>query len=281
MKDIHRILLVTKADNLQAAELGGQIMDWLVQRGLQVRQVENRLATSIMMTDSENPDLIMVVGGDGTMLGVIRRIHGLGIPVLGVNAGHVGFLAESCSEGWESKLGLLLDGRFTVWDRPVLKYEVIKNGRSVQTGPAVNDVVVGRGSLARLIRLDISYGGEPVTGLRADGLITATPTGSSGYGISCGGPLVHPSMAAYVLIPICPFMGGFPPMILPMDKTVVIRLAERQSGVYLTLDGQECLGLDFGDEVRISRDPVPARFLELSSDAYFSRLRDKGFVRSD
>jgi NAD+ kinase len=279
MGSLQQILLVTKAGDEQAANLARQIREWLVAQGIQGEIRENTLAGSFLGHPEFLPDMAVVLGGDGTMLSVARKLHEQDIPLLGINVGHVGFLAESCAQGWESELACLVRGSWTVSMRDMLAFRVHRGGRVVAAASAVNDVVVGRGSLARLISLNVRYGNEFVAPLRADGLIVATATGSSGYAVSCGGPLVAPELSVFILAPICPFKGGFPPLVLGMDRPVHVLMEENLVGTCLTWDGQETFPLEAGDRVSVGRHAHPARFVRLQGSSYIARLREKGFVR--
>lgn len=285
MSDEKRSFLVMlRTGDAQARSLGQEISDWLAGRNVLTTLCEHRVGGGL---DSCAPpldrpwDMVLVLGGDGTFIGVARVCLRLGIPVLGLNLGRVGFLAEGASN-WQKRLEALLAGQYTLSRRVCLAYEVLRAGRSVYTGVAVNDVVVSRGDMARLIRLLVLRGPENaqerVGAMRADGLIVSTPTGSTAYGYSAGGPLVHPEMQAFCLTPVCPFLNTFGPMVLPADAPLSIQVEEHRGEVRMTVDGQRAFGLEPGDEVWISRSPHDLVMAQTACcSSYFAKLANKGF----
>lgn len=279
-------LLMLRNGDAQAQSLGQDIAAWLAARGVHATLCEHRVGGGL---DTCQPptgrpwSMVLVLGGDGTFIGVARVCLRLGIPLLGLNLGRVGFLAEGAAD-WTARLEALLSGRYSLSRRICLSYDVLRRGVSVCSGVAVNDVVVSRGDMARLIRLSVSRL-EPATAeaervgeMRADGLIVSTPTGSTAYGYSAGGPLVYPELEAFCLTPVCPFMNTFAPMVLPASAPLVVRVDEPRGEVRMTVDGQRAFPLEQGDEVLLSRcadDLVMAQTACCSS--YFAKLTNKGF----
>lgn len=277
-------LLMLRSDDTQAKSLGQDIAAWLSGHGAQATLCEHRVGDGLASCQPPRGqawDMVVVLGGDGTFIGVSRVCLKLGVPVLGLNLGRVGFLAEGASN-WQKRLEALLSGSYSLSRRVCLSYDVLRQGESVCFGVAVNDVVVSRGDMARLIRLSVMRGEEGarerVGAMRADGLIVSTPTGSTAYGYSAGGPLVHPEMQAFCLTPVCPFLNTFGPMVLPADAPLSVLVEERRGEVRMTVDGQRSFALAAGDEVNISRsadDLVIAHTSGCSS--YFAKLANKGF----
>lgn len=281
---LRSMLLMLRTGDGQAKALGREIAAWLEDRGLRATLCEHRVGGGLdaCAPPPDAPwDLVLVLGGDGTFIGVARICLPLGIPLLGLNLGRVGFLAEG-AEKWPKRLEALLAGRYALSRRVCLDYRVLRRGAEVMAGVAVNDVVISRGDMARLIRLKVERGpaggGEVVGEMRADGIIVSTPTGSTAYGYSAGGPLVYPELAAFCLTPVCPFLNTFGPMVLPADVPLTIGVEEPRGEVRMTVDGQLAFGLERGDAVRIGRSPrdlVMAQTAECGS--YFSKLAKKGF----
>ncbi|NJB66973.1 NAD+ kinase [Desulfobaculum xiamenense] len=277
LKDIRKIFIVTKAGEPRAAALASEVATWLASRGIDSLTVPHHCGMGNFPCSMTTCDLVLVLGGDGTMIGVAREVGGQS-PMLGVNLGRVGFLTEVPADDWQQCLSDLLDGRMVVRRRLTLAYAVLRDGVRVHEGRVVNDIVVNRGSLARLIRLRVAIAGEWLGSIRADGMVVSTPTGSTAYSISSGGPIVHPDIAAVAVTPICPFMNDFRPMVLPGDCHLEIEVEEPASEVFLTLDGQECVPLALGDVIAIDAVDGGLLLVEPEESTYLSRLRTKGVI---
>lgn len=224
-------------------------------------------------------DLVLVLGGDGTLLAMAHRIGQAerDIPILGVNFGSLGFLTEITRPELYGALEAFLNGRADLDHRMMLRAETRPRGRAGITRVILNDVVFTRTALSRMIDLAVTVGDHFVTAVRADGLIVASPTGSTAYNLSSGGPIVHPAMSAIVLTPIAPHMLTNRPIVIPADREVRVRPATSNDGaeVYATLDGQWGCPLEDGDEVAISRAPRPLSLVRATERSYFEVLREK------
>lgn len=273
-------LVVTRAADAPASALGHEIAGWLAGRGARAELCEHDSGDLALRCDESRYDgfgAVVVLGGDGTFIGVARRSLGRGAVILGLNMGRVGFLAEPL-EGWPQRLEALVAGNYRVSRRLCLEYELLRGEEVVQRGRAVNDLVVSRGDLARLIRLSVGRAEGGLAALRADGLIVSTPTGSTAYGFSAGGPLVHPEMDAFCLTPVCPFLNNFRPMVLPSSEPLRLRVDELRGEVRLSVDGQRCVVLAPGDEVLVRRAGHDLLVAETGAPDYLSKLAAKGFL---
>ncbi|MCM0755200.1 NAD(+)/NADH kinase [Desulfovibrio aminophilus] len=277
---VDSILIVTKAGDAAARELGLEIAASLRERNARVGVSEHSPDALVRSGLAEFGEygLVLVLGGDGTLISVARRMHGHPAPLLALNLGRVGFLAETSRERWPEVLGRLLAGDFLVRRRLCLEYAVLRGGATVEQGLAVNDIVVSRGVLARLIRLGLALDGEHVASLRADGVVVSTPTGSTAYGLSAGGPLVHPDLDVLAVTPVCPFLNSIKPMILPSGGELMIHVEEAGGDVNLSEDGQKAVPLAAGDRVVVRRSPHDLILADLGRSGYFLRLRKKGFL---
>lgn len=277
---VKSVLIVTKAEEQRARAMASEMTAWLHERGVDVVVCEHRtdMDPGCEGDGSKSFDLLVVLGGDGTLISVARKMHGSAIPMLGVNLGRVGFLAEVTADTWRQSLTGVLKGEYGPCTRMLLSFEVHRDGATVRKGLAVNDLVVSRGVLARLIHMGILYNGEFVSSLRADGFILATPTGSTAYGFSAGGPVVHPEIAAICAVPVCPFLSSFKPLVLPSTGEVRVRIQEAKGDVNLTEDGQMTFPLREGDEVVVRRSPKNLVLLVPPINSYFQKLQDKGFI---
>ena len=221
-------------------------------------------------------DLLLVFGGDGTLLSVARSAAGTRTPILGVNLGRLGFLTEVTSEELFGKLGTVLDGKHTIEERPMLDVRIMIKGRRIWHGLAMNDVVINKKStLARTVDLAVTVDGRYVTSYKADGLIVATPTGSTAYSLSAGGPIIDPALHLFVLNPICPHTLTHRPLVVPDSVTIEVSLLGLDGGVYITLDGQIGHPVKAGDRLRVSRAAEQVRLVRIGERDYFHLLRSK------
>ncbi|MDD5205860.1 MAG: NAD(+)/NADH kinase [Desulfobacterales bacterium] len=219
---------------------------------------------------------IVVLGGDGTLLGAARRVAKYGIPILGVNLGGLGFLTEIPLKRLYAVLELMMDGRLEIETRVMLETMVMRDNEEVSRFRVLNDVVISKGAPARIIDLDVHINQELLTTFRADGLIISTPTGSTAYNLSAGGPIIYPTLASIILTPICPFTLSNRPIILSDSHQVQVTLAKNvDQGVSLTCDGQIGFDLLFGDKVIIRKSKETLRLIKSPDQTYFEILRTK------
>ncbi len=271
------ILIVTKAGNETAAALALDIAAWLDARGVRADVAEHLTEPCCAASSLEGRDLVLVLGGDGTMISVARRVAGRA-PLLGVNLGRLGFLTELSAEGWRESLAGMLDRGLRVTEHLALGWEHRRGDAVLASGSVVNDLVVNRGALARLVRLCLRLDGEALGCVRADGLVIATPTGSTAYSMSSGGPIVQPVMDVYTVTPICPFLSNFKPMVLDGGCELAVEVRGTGIDAYLTLDGQDHLALEPGDVVVARRAAAPTRLVDAGSTSWVARLRAKGVI---
>ncbi|EGJ51169.1 NAD(+)/NADH kinase [Desulfocurvibacter africanus] len=277
---IECIHIVTKMGDRVAGKLGSEIAAWLAARGVSVQVQEHRQDSGgSAVQEPCRPDMALVLGGDGTLLSVARKFMPTGIPLLGINVGHLGFLAKADVGDWPARLEKLLELGLDVDERLALHCEVLREGQIVHQSAAINDVVVSRGPMARLIRLRLFCEGELVAALRADGVIVSSPTGSTAYAISAGGPLIHPALEVMGVTAICAFMGNLRSLVIPADLTMDILVEEVWGDVFLTEDGQQGQRLVAGDLVRVTKAKQGLRLVHLDGAGYFTTLQDKGFTR--
>jgi NAD+ kinase len=223
---------------------------------------------------AEGADLVLVLGGDGTLLAVADIVgqSGRDVPILGVNFGSLGFLTEITRPELFSALDAAVRGEVEHDERMMLCGRTQSSSRV-----ALNDIVLTRTALSRMIDLDVTVGDQFVTSVRSDGLIIATPTGSTAYNLSAGGPVVHPAMDAIVLTPIAPHTLTHRPIVIPAEREVRVRAADGNAGaeIYITFDGQHGFALTDGEEVRVTRAAKPIRLVRAANRNYFEVLRKK------
>jgi NAD+ kinase len=224
-------------------------------------------------------DLALVLGGDGTLLSMAKAIaeSGRDVPILAVNFGSLGFLTEITRPEIYQSLDAVINDRAMHDLRMMLRTTAARKGQAAFSHMALNDVVFSRTALSRMIELSVSVGDQFVTAVKADGLIVATPTGSTAYNLAAGGPIVHPSMDALVLTPIAPHMLTNRPIVIPTEREVRVRSTSTNAGdeVYVTVDGQTGFGLGRDDEIAIAKSDRPLRLIRSTTRSYFEVLRQK------
>jgi NAD+ kinase len=285
---VTRVGIVAKKGLQGAADVLAEIAGWLQARGIQTMfDTDTAVLAGVpstwpIATRDDLPkhvDLIVALGGDGTLLGMANRIAqaGVDVPILGINFGSLGFLTEVTLEEIQPALAAAVDGTAPVERRMMLRGRVLRHSGVVGDRLALNDIVVDRGSMSRIVDMQISAGGEKVALVRADGLIVTTPTGSTAYNLAAGGPIVHPAVDALVLTPIAPHTLTFRPIVIAAELEVRIKpLVEGGSDeLYATFDGQHGVALEAGDEVVIERADQRMTLIRASTRTYFDVLRQK------
>ncbi|HUG38540.1 MAG TPA: NAD(+)/NADH kinase [Candidatus Limnocylindrales bacterium] len=277
-----RIGVVAKTDRDEARTVIPALLDWCAERGLSaVFEKEtaglcpDRVTTAVLKPElPAQVDLLLVLGGDGTLLSMARLVGDLGVPILGVNLGGLGFLTALTVDDLFPALEAVLAGGLVTEERTMLAARVFRQGERLGEYVALNDVVITKSAMSRIINLEVSVEGQFATSYRADGLIVSTPTGSTAYCLSAGGPIVFPTMDAVVLIPICSHTLTNRPIVLPGRLSVEVKLITDQD-VMLTLDGQVGFALKQADVVEIRPAAARIRLLRTPPKHFFSVLRTK------
>ena len=259
-----------------------EIAQFLIRQGLEV-SMETQTALNTGITDhgamtpdelGRECDLAVVVGGDGTMLGIARQLARHGTPLVGINTGRLGFITDVNAGQFAEALAPMIAGDYEEEHRTMLEGGVRRDGQLIFEGFAMNDVVVSRGGAASMVELKVEIGAEFVANLRADGLIVGSPTGSTAYALSAGGPILHPSIAAWVLVPIAPHDLSNRPIVLPDTGEISIGIvAGRDASV--SFDMQSLASLLHGDRISVRRSLHQVRFLHPRGWSYYATLRRK------
>jgi len=274
--------IVYKHSHEPARREAEKLQSWLEKKGVRVYSEEmsplgrmNELSEDSSITHDILKCLI-VLGGDGTMLGAARKVGRHGVPILGVNLGGLGFLTSIPLKRLYPCIEMMLNDRLEVEHRLMLETKVLRDGVEACRFLTLNDAVINKGALARIIDLDVHINNEFLTTFRADGLIISTPTGSTGYNLSAGGPILYPTMANLILTPICPFTLTNRPLILPDTVIVSITMGkESEEKVILTFDGQVGFELLHGDRIIISKSESRIKLYKSPDQTYFEILRAK------
>jgi len=258
------------------------LLKWLEARGIQTL-FDEETASSLPEGSkgqtrehlADASQLLLVLGGDGTLLAAARLAAPRRIPILPVNMGSLGFLTSFTLEELYPALSDALDGRFSLSERVMISVDLVRAGRVIDNQRVLNEVVINKGALARMIELELAIDGDFVCRYRADGLIVATPTGSTAYSLSAGGPIVHPAVESFVITPICPHTLSDRPLVIRDSSSIEMKLSGNTEAVFLTLDGQRGIPLQPTDLVRASRAKEPLKLIQPPKKSYFEILRSK------
>ncbi|HEX9927612.1 MAG TPA: NAD(+)/NADH kinase [Pyrinomonadaceae bacterium] len=288
-KQIKSVGVIVKPRHAQAWETACELGAWLEKRGIRLvgkrlSQAERSVSDSGLNCEIEiagedyfveEVDLIVVLGGDGTMISTARLISDRSIPVLGINYGGLGYLTEFRIEEMFAALEQILAGNYELDPRVTLRVEHCRGSETLSTNRVLNDVVINKAALARIIELEVWLDRLFVNNFRADGLIVSTPTGSTAYNLSAGGPIIFPTMNAVVITPICPFTLSNRPIVVPDEAEIELVLKTKNEEVALTLDGQVGFQLQAGDSVKIRKSRMTFNLVQPPNRNYFDVLRDK------
>jgi NAD+ kinase len=282
-----RIGIVAKQNKPEAVAIAKNLVEWLLQKKIKV-YIEEEIGKILSSTLPEahwksikrediptDLEMIVVLGGDGTLLSVARQVWNKNIPILGVNLGGLGFLTEITLDELYSVLERVIRDDFEIDEREVLNVCVIRRGEQIAEFVVLNDAVVNKGALARIIDLETTINGEYLSTFRSDGLIISTPTGSTAYNLSAGGPIVYPSLHTIIITPICPHTLTIRPIIIPDDVKIRTLLKSRDEEVTLTLDGQQGFTLKFEDVVEVGKAEGRILLIKSPYRRYFELLREK------
>ena len=261
-------------------EAAARLIPWLRDRGLEcifstdlaqwIRGEEGGTQDDIL-----HADMILVLGGDGTVLTVARGLAENGPPMLPVRFGSFGFLAEVEPDDIQPALDRVLAGDYGIEERPMLRAVLVSEGETVRDERAMNDVSLVRGASPRLVKLDASVDGEPLAMYSGDGVVVSTATGSTAYSLAAGGPIVYPTLDTLLVTPICPHALHFRPLLMPGTASLSLRIAEMDGEARVSADGQVTFSMAFGDVLTISRAPFPARFVTLGETSFYHKVRTR------
>ncbi len=268
-----------------AAALAHELESWFISRGLSVIVADQTSQSAVDETDAfseieikaASADLLLVLGGDGTMLRWSRLTAPLGTPMFGINYGQYGFITEIHPDEALSAMQSILDGNYGISTRLVLNASIIRANELVENHFALNEVVVGKGPIARMLALNMRISGKQIVTYMADGIIVSTPTGSTAYSLSAGGPVVHPGVEVMVITPICPHTLSERALVISDSETVDI---STESGEYdrlaaLTIDGQHAKPLLYGDSIRVRKADFDARLIQIEPLSFYNKLQTR------
>ena len=278
--------LVVKHDDM-ALKKADEFEAWLLKRECRVTRMNilplqggalESVPPQETLPQAATPDLfcVFVLGGDGTFLSAARWIGDLEIPMLGVKFGEVGFLAETAEENFFKVAQSILENQFTTFPRTRLTARVFHNDTLVRSVTVLNDIVINKGALARLAHIDTDIDDTFLTTYRSDGLIIATPTGSTAYSLAAGGPVIHPAVSGIIITPICPFTLTNRPLIVPDSASITIRISPKSSSdIMLTFDGQEGLEITSDHKIMVEKGHHPVQMITIEGQHYYDVLKNK------
>jgi NAD+ kinase len=279
---IQNVAIFAKVHDPRCLGIASDLINWLEERGcmpLVESQLTRELCYPKALSEDEIRDqaeLVVVLGGDGTLISVARLFSGKDVPILGVNLGSLGFLTEITVEELYTRLEKVLEGNPRVSERMMLEVTLHREGQEIEKCNVLNDMVINKGALARIVDLETKVNRHFLTTYKADGLIVSTPTGSTGYSLSAGGPIIHPLMSCIVITPICPHTLTNRPIVVTDESIISITVASSfDEKVYLTLDGQVGFELREGDSVEIRKALTTTALVMSRSRDYFEILRTK------
>ncbi len=276
-----RIGILVKPEFPDAKSLLNELVPWLRARGkdpLLESSSANLIGEPSSYSKSDlaaHADMLVVLGGDGTMLAAARSVGDRSTPILGVNVGGLGFLTEVTRDEIYHALEQVFANAFIQEERLMLRSRIMRQGEQLAVASALNDVVLNKGALAHMIQLEISINRQFVTGLRGDGLIISTPTGSTAYSLASGGPILNPSVHALILTPICPHTLTNRPIVIPQDVLVEVVMVSRDEGAMATFDGQVGIALRWQDSIEIRASEHKTRLIRFPDRSYYEVLRKK------
>ena len=274
-----KVGLFVKKDK-KAAKKADEFESWLKNKKIKVVRKESsppEIHSPANNKISAPRDLacLFVLGGDGTFLSAARWIGDLSIPVLGIKFGEIGFLAETAANNLISAAEKILNNDYTISRRMRLNVQVVRDGETIVSDTVLNDIVINRGALARLANIEAYIDDHYLTTFKADGLIVATPTGSTAYSLGAGGPVVHPDVPGIIITPICAFTLTNRPLIISDSIRIRLKLEKKAADIMLTFDGQEGLDITHKDTIIVQKAPHPLNMITLPGQHYFDVLKAK------
>ena len=279
-RSVNKTIGIVLKNDERVSRQADDLERWLIEKGCKVVRKDSE-APHCGLAQLGHPDApselycVVVLGGDGTFLSAVRWLGDNQVPILGVKFGEVGFMAEAAEERLFSVVENILTKPFDTQPRMRLKVDVWKGDERVASETILNDVVINKGALARLALIKTYVNDDFLTDYRADGLIIATPTGSTAYSLAAGGPIIHPSVHGILVTPICPFTLTNRPLIVPDSSSIKIKLAQKSADIMLTFDGQVGLPIDDGHTIVMQKDPRPVNMIVLPDRQYFDVLKTK------
>lgn len=274
-RTLHKVLIIANWQKEESHELSATIAGYLTQRSIQATIFRTSQENEPLNVE-EGTDLVICLGGDGTVLYCARYLQDLGIPILAINLGTFGYITEISVDEWEEAIEQYLAGRNSISRRLMVRVAVKRGGKRVFSGHGLNEMVVSSSGISKVINLSVSIGETYAGYFRADGLIVATPTGSTGYSLAAGGPILDADLSSLVVTPICPFTLSHRPLVISGDSKISITIhKDQRTGLMLSLDGQQTFSLQEEDVIIVEKSRSRALLVTSERRTYIAVLRDK------
>ena len=269
--------IVTKDKSGKALEIARSLQDYLEPRKIGYIMMHSKVGEIDARVKKKIPgcDLAVALGGDGTLLFTSRNFSQYDIPIVGINLGGLGFITEFRESELLTCMECILNEEHVFEERMMIDVRVTRKQRQRWATTGLNDLVINTGGISRLILLEVSSGKHLVGTYRSDGIIVATPTGSTAYSLSAGGPILDPAMSAFVISPICPHSLGVRPMVVPSGDTIGIRVMSEEREITATVDGQEAFSLQYADEIRVLKSRTITKLISLGTRSFYDIVREK------
>ena len=273
--DLKKVVIIANIKKEEARVLSAEMQDYFLERNVSV-EVIRTVSNEDNVLIPNDTDLVISLGGDGTVLYVARKVHDLGLPILPVNLGTFGYITEVGKAEWKDALEAYLEDGQNLSRRLMLRVSVERNGKRIFSSYALNDAAINASGISKIVKLELRLDGVYCGLFKADGMIVATPTGSTGYSLAAGGPILTSDISAFIITPICPFTLSNRPLVTGSDTNCTIRVVEGQrTQVALTVDGQGVFLLEEGDDVIIEKSRSKALLITSPARKYIEVIRDK------
>ena len=275
-----KVGIIGKRNNKEVYSIVRGLVEWLEEKGVEYL-VDSELGKNLKLDNSvkqadipKHVELVIVFGGDGTFLSVSKQVNEYNIPILGINSGGLGFLTEFTLDELYPIMKKIIEDDFEIEERGMLSATVYKKGKKFGSYTVLNDLVINNGKVSRIIDLAIYAEGNHITTFKADGIIFSTPTGSTAYSLSAGGPIAHPTLPVTLITPICPHILTNRPLVVSNEREITVKVLTVGSS-YLTLDGQETVKVELNDEIKLKKSDSTVKLIKSPFRDYFSILKTK------
>lgn len=269
--------IVLKDRSTRAVEASNLLITYLKKKsiGYFITPSKKGVIESDMQEKVPLCDLCITFGGDGTLLFATRVFSRFGVPIVGINLGGLGFITEFRENEVTECVECFLNGDFSIEERIMVDVHIYRDGNHMYQSTGLNDLVINTGGISRLMQLEVSSGTKYIGSYRADGIIVATPTGSTAYSLAAGGPILEPTMAAFVISPICPHSLGARPLVVPSEESVKIKVLSDHRQIIGTIDGQMAVDLEYMDEIHVEKSAVVTKLISLGKRSFYDIVSEK------